>query len=96
MFVDFLKDEQAAESKSVYYGLNAAAGYQYIEKNEKQGTYRLQAKLGYKFSPRLVADVYGLHSNIASATAAGFTYTELGFRLKWNITESPLFKTIKE
>ena len=96
VFVDFLKDEQAAESKSIYYGLNAAAGYQYIEKDEKQGTYRLQAKLGYKFSNRLVADVYALHSNIASATAAGFTYTEFGFRLKWNITGSPLFRAIKE
>ncbi|OIQ20165.1 MAG: hypothetical protein BM557_05715 [Flavobacterium sp. MedPE-SWcel] len=90
-FVELLQDEQAVESKNIYYGLNLAGGYQYIEKNEKQDTYRVQAKLGYKFSNRLLADVYGLHSNIASATAAGFTYTEFGFRLKWYITGQPVF-----
>lgn len=91
LFIDFLKEEQAADVKSIYYSLNAAAGYQFIENNEKQGTYRLQAKTGYKFSNRLSVSIYGLHSNIASATAAGFTYSEFGFKLKWNITGKPLF-----
>ncbi|QYJ67562.1 tetratricopeptide repeat protein [Flavobacterium litorale] len=95
VFVDFIKSEEAIENKGMYYGLNAAAGYQFIEQDKKQGTYRLQGKLGYKFSSRLVANIYGLHSNIASATAAGFTYTELGFRLKWTITKRPLFRTKK-
>lgn len=92
VFIDFLRDEQAIENKGMYYNLNAAAGYQFIEKDDKQGTYRLQGKLGYKFSNRFMANAYGLHSNIASATAAGFTYTEFGIRFKWIITSKPFFK----
>ncbi|WP_240409093.1 tetratricopeptide repeat protein [Flavobacterium psychrotrophum] len=91
VFTDFIKDEQVAEAENIYFGLTAAAGYQWIENNSKQGTYRLQGKIGYKFSDRLIANLYGLHSNIASATAAGFTYTEFGIRFKWYLTSKPLF-----
>ncbi len=93
IFADFLKDEQVAQAKNIYYALNAAAGLQWIENQPKQGTYRVQAKFGYKFSDRLVANLYGLHSNIASATAAGFTYTEFGLRFKWFVTSRPIFLT---
>lgn len=72
-----------------------ATGFQYIEKLDKQSTYRIQAKLGYKFSNRLLANVYGLKSNIASAAASGFTYTEIGFNLKWLLTSKPQFSTKK-
>ena len=95
IFADFLKDENVAEVKSIFYNVNAATGFQFIEDDEKQWTYRIQAKLGYKFSDRLLANVYGLRSNIASATAAGFTYNEFGFRLKWLIFSKPMFKTKK-
>jgi len=93
LFVDFLKDENIAEVKSFFYTLNSATGYQFIEDKDKQWTYRVQGKLGYKFSDRLLANVYGLRSNIASATAAGFTYNEFGFRLKWLLFKKPIFKT---
>jgi tetratricopeptide (TPR) repeat protein len=92
IFVDCLKDERATLNKSWFYNLNAALGYQFIEDNEKQLTYRIQARLGYKFSDRLLMNVYGGQSNIASVTVAGFTYTEFGLRLKWNILSKPLFK----
>ncbi|WP_338376977.1 tetratricopeptide repeat protein [uncultured Flavobacterium sp.] len=95
IFADFLKDENIAEIKSIFYNVNAATGFQFIEDNDKQWTYRVQAKLGYKFSDRLLANVYGLRSNIASSTAAGFTYNEFGFRLKWLIFSKPIFKTKK-
>lgn len=95
IFADFLKDENIAEVQNIFYNVNAATGFQYIEDNDKQWTYRIQAKFGYKFSDRLLANVYGLRSNIASATAAGFTYNELGFRLKWLLTKSPVFITKK-
>ncbi|NHN26612.1 tetratricopeptide repeat protein [Flavobacterium jejuense] len=95
LFVDFLKDENIATVKSVFYNVNAATGFQYIEDNDKQWTYRVQAKLGYKFSDRLLANIYGLRSNIASATAAGFTYNEFGVRLKWLLLSKPIFKTKK-
>jgi tetratricopeptide (TPR) repeat protein len=91
VFAEFMQDEQAIEKKNVFYGLNAALGYQFIESNDKQGTYRVQARFGYKFSDRFIANVYALNSNIASATAAGFNYTEMGFRLKWYLTSRPVF-----
>lgn len=78
-----------------YYDLSAATGYQFIEDNGRQSTYRLQASLGYKFSDRTALDIYGQQSNIASTTAAGFTFTEVGFRFKWLLSNKPLFETIR-
>ncbi|WP_445453760.1 tetratricopeptide repeat protein [Flavobacterium sp. 25HG05S-40] len=93
IFVDLLKDEKTTLAKHFFYNVNAAFGYQYIESNDKQSTYRFQLRLGYKFSDRLLTNLYGGKSNIASASVAGFTYTEIGFRLKWNLFNQPLFKT---
>lgn len=95
VFIDFLKDEKAAEKKSIFYTLSLATGYQYIETGAKQSTYRVQAKFGYKFSDRLLANIYGLRSNIASAAVSGFTYTEAGFRFRWLFISKPIFKTKK-
>ena len=92
IFVDFLKDENVAKEASMFYGLTAATGFQFIEDDKKQSTYRFQGKLGYKFSNRFLLNFYGTHSNIASATAAGFKFTELGIRLKWYLTKKPVFK----
>lgn len=94
IFIDFLKDQDVIKDKSWFYNVNAASGFQYIEDNDKQWTYRVQAKLGYKFSRRLSANLYGIRSNIASATAAGFTYTEVGVRLKWYLFKTPIFKIL--
>ncbi len=82
-FVDIIRDDKAIESKGVFYHLIAAGGTQFIEDNKNQLTYRLQGKIGYKFSSRFNLHLYGLKSNIASSTAAGFTYTEIGLGLKW-------------
>lgn len=92
IFLELLKDEQIAKAKSLFYNANLATGYQFIENNDKQWTYRIQAKLGYKFSDRLLANIYGLKSNIASVSVAGFTYTEMGLRLRWNLFDKPIFK----
>ena len=91
VFIELLKDENIANNKSVFYNLNAATGFQFIENSDRQSTYRIQAKLGYKFSDRLLMNVYGLKSNIASASVAGFIYTEYGFRLKWTFLSKPVF-----
>ena len=93
VFADFLMDENAVETKGLFYGLTAAVGYQFIEDDPKQSTYRIQGKFGYKFSERCLANFYGTRSNIASATAAGFTFTEIGFRLKWIFLNKPVFET---
>jgi tetratricopeptide (TPR) repeat protein len=99
LFIDLIKDESAAKNKELFYGLTAATGFQFIEDGDKQSTYRVQAKLGYKFSDRSLINIYGLQSNIASAVAsanaASFTFTEFGLRFKWILLRDPLFKNKK-
>lgn len=92
IFLEILKDESSSKVKSWFYNANVATGYQFIENNEKQLTYRVQAKLGYKFSDRLLANLYGTKSNIASVSVAGFTYTEMGLRFKWSLFDKPIFE----
>ncbi|TGV00668.1 tetratricopeptide repeat protein [Flavivirga rizhaonensis] len=92
VFINLIKDEVITKPKEWFYELTAATGYQFIENNEKQSTYRIQGKLGYKFCDRALLNVYGTRSNIASATAAGFTFTEIGVRFKWYLFEKPVFK----
>lgn len=92
IFANIIKNETVTKPKSWYYELTAATGYQIIENDPKQSTYRVQGKLGYRFSKRAFANVYGIRSNIASATAAGFTYNEFGVRFKWYLSKTPLFK----
>ncbi|SPE77559.1 Tetratricopeptide repeat protein [Flavobacterium columnare] len=83
IFTDIIKDDKVIESKRTFYHVIVAGGTQFIEDNQNQLTYRLQGKIGYKFNPRINLHLYGLKSNIASSTAAGFTYTEIGLGFKW-------------
>jgi len=91
VFINLLKDENAAKNKAWFYNVDAATGFQFIENDAKQNTYRIQVKLGYKFSGRCLANLYGTRSNIASATASGFTYNEVGFRIKWVFLKKPVY-----
>ncbi|MCD8422690.1 tetratricopeptide repeat protein [Tenacibaculum finnmarkense] len=96
IFINIIKDENIAKNKEWFYELTAATGFQFIEKNKKQSTYRVQAKLGYKFSERSLLNIYGTQSNIASASAisssADFTFTEIGLRFKWYLLKKPVFR----
>ena len=92
VFFNLIKDESVAKKKEWFYELTAATGFQYIENNERQSTYRIQGKLGYKFSERSILNVYGTQSNIASATAAGFTFSEIGLKFKWYLFKKPIFR----
>ncbi|MFK8058773.1 MAG: tetratricopeptide repeat protein [Polaribacter sp.] len=96
VFINLIKDEAIAKNKEWFYELTAATGYQFIENNKKQTTYRVQGKLGYKFSERSFLNIYGMQSNIASAVASAntssFTFTEIGLRFKWYLFKKPLFK----
>jgi hypothetical protein len=65
-FLEILKDEKIVEAKSWFY--NANVRFSIPEDILKQWTYR--GKIGYKFSDRLLVNVYGTRSNIASTTAA--------------------------
>ncbi|GLR19087.1 hypothetical protein GCM10007940_37030 [Portibacter lacus] len=92
IFMNIISDEVVVKPKEWFYEFTAATGYQFIEESDQQWTYRLQGKLGYKVNKRFLVNLYGTHSNIASATAAGFTFTELGLRLKWYLFETPFFR----
>lgn len=92
VFVNLIKDEVNAKPQQWFYNLTVAFGYQFIEDDPKQSAYRLQGAFGYKFSERSLLNVYGIHSNIASATAAGFTFTEIGLRFKWIFLGRSVFK----
>jgi tetratricopeptide (TPR) repeat protein len=97
VFIDIIQEEAATKNKEWFYALTAATGYQYIEAGDKQSTYRIQAKLGYKFSERSLINFYGTQSNIASTaasatTTASFTFSEFGLRFKWIFLKKPLFK----
>ncbi|GAA3629568.1 tetratricopeptide repeat protein [Flavivirga jejuensis] len=92
VFINLIKNEAITKPKEWFYELTAATGFQFIENNEKQSTYRVQGKLGYRFSKRSLLNIYGTRSNIASATAAGFTFTEIGMRFKWYLFNAPVFK----
>ena len=92
VFINLIKDEIIAKPNEWFYELTAATGLQYIEDDKTQSTYRVQGKLGYRFSERCLANVFGTRSNIASATAAGFTFSEIGVRFKWYLFSKPVFR----
>lgn len=93
LFANLVKDESQPKPKQWFYNLTAALGYQFIENNARQSTYRFQGQLGYKFSKRTLLNFYGTHSNIASANAAGFTFTEVGLKLRWIVEVKEGFTT---
>ncbi|MDO5969065.1 tetratricopeptide repeat protein [Flavivirga aquimarina] len=92
IFINLIKNEAITKPNEWFYELTAATGLQFIENDKSQSTYRVQGKLGYKFSKRCLANIFGTRSNIASATAAGFTFTEIGVRFKWYLFDKPVFR----
>lgn len=67
------------------YAANAAGGLQVVENDEATTLFRLEGKLQYTISNRFQVGAYGKYSNIASATAAGFEFMEVGVKLRWQI-----------
>lgn len=94
IFVNLIKDKATVTNKSWYYGLTAAIGYQFIEQEAKKSTYRIQSNLGYKFTDQCYLETIANHSNIASATASGFSFTEFGLKFTWHFLNKPIFKTL--
>ncbi len=93
VFLEVVSDPQ----KNWYYSASAAFGQQFVEDDPASSTFRAEGKFGHQFSQRFNANIYGKYSNIASATAAGFEFVELGFRLKWYFMKNPIFnKSIME
>ncbi len=71
--------------------LSAASGYQKVEEDDMTVIFRAETGVKHQFSKRLSGNIYGKYSNIASATAAGFEFTEIGLKVKWLFTKKPLF-----
>ena len=92
VFANIIKDEAVTKPKEWFYELTAATGLQFIDDDSSQSTYRFQGKLGYKFNDRCLANLFATRSNIASATAAGFTFNEIGLRFKWLLFDKPVFR----
>ena len=90
-FGELLKGEGSLKNKGLYYGLSGALGYQFIEDEKKQATYRIKTELGYKVSKRFSGSLYALKSNIASGNSGGFSYTEIGLKLKWVFQKRSVF-----
>lgn len=95
VFGEVLKDYRTIEGKGCFYGLNAAVGYQYIEDESRQETYRVRFDLGYQMSKMFLGSLYFQKSNIASGNSGGFSYTELGLKLRWVLSKRSVFKHIK-
>ena len=72
---------------------SAATGLQKVENDPQTAIFRAEIAVQHQFGKRLSGNLYGKYSNIASATAAGFEFTEIGFKLKWSLTKKPLFYT---
>jgi hypothetical protein len=67
------------------YQVFLAGGYQQIEHADYQAIYRITLSLGYRPFNNFEATAYYLHSNSASSTVVGYTYTEIGIRARWVI-----------
>tara|TARA_R110002049_G_scaffold212459_1_gene383562 strand:- start:90274 stop:92334 length:2061 start_codon:yes stop_codon:yes gene_type:complete len=89
--VEIFADIRGKISKNTNYMASAATGFQQVEEDPNTTIFRAEAKLQHQFSKRLSGNLYGKYSNIASATAAGFEFTEIGIKLKWLFTKRPLF-----
>lgn len=76
------------------YRINAATGVQKVENEDMTSIFRVEMNLKHQFSKRLSGGFYGKYSNIASATAAGFQFAEMGFQLKWLFKKQPLFSSL--
>lgn len=73
------------------YMASAATGIQKVENDPQTAIFRAEVAVQHQFGKRLSGNIYSKYSNIASATAAGFEFTEIGFKLKWFLTKKPLF-----
>ncbi|NNK10928.1 MAG: hypothetical protein HKP08_06255, partial [Flavobacteriaceae bacterium] len=84
-------DLRGSFSEKTSYYFNAAAGSQKVEDDQSSAVFRLEGGFKHNFTNRLRVELYGKYSNIASATATGFEFTEIGFKVQWNLTKAPLF-----
>jgi len=95
LFVDIVRTDDMVIDKGITYLITLAGGTQITSESNNQLfddlTYRVNALLGYKFASGLKINAYGLQSNVASTTIAGFTYSEFGLKANFPLTQKPIF-----
>ncbi len=89
--VEVFADIRGEITERTTYMASAATGFQKVEEDPYTNIFRAEAGIQHQFSKRLSGNIYGKHSNIASATAAGFQFTEIGLKVKWMFLPKPLF-----
>ena len=89
--VELFADIRGIISEKTTYMASAATGIQQVEDDPKTTIFRAETSMQHQFSKRFSISVYGKYSNIASATAAGFEFTEIGLKAKWLFLKNPLF-----
>jgi tetratricopeptide (TPR) repeat protein len=76
-----LENLQVPKQKFLYQ-LSLAGGYQKIEKNDFQSTYRITVSLGYRPKNNFEALLYTMNSNSATSSVVGYSYSETGIKAK--------------
>ena len=66
----------------------AASGSQRIDGGENQWTLRAEFQFNKTWGKQLSTEVFGRYTSQASATAAGFRFTQAGLRLRWTFKNS--------
>ncbi|WP_437370971.1 tetratricopeptide repeat protein [Maribacter litoralis] len=89
--VELFADLRGKISEKTSYAVSAATGIQQVEDDPNTNIFRAEASVLHQFSKRFSLSIYGKYSNIASATAAGFEFTEVGLKAKWLFLKKPLF-----
>jgi len=89
--VEIFAEVRGKIAKKTQYMASMATGSQKVENDNRTTIFRAETGLQHQFHERFSGNLYGKYSNIASATAAGFEFTEIGIKLKWLFTKKPLF-----
>ncbi|MDP2526876.1 tetratricopeptide repeat protein [Maribacter dokdonensis] len=89
--VEIFADVRGEISEKTTYAVSAATGIQKVEEDPNTNIFRAEASVKHQFSKRFSLSIYAKYSNIASATAAGFEFTEIGLKAKWLFLKKPLF-----
>lgn len=89
--VEVFGDLRGNFTEKTSYLLSTATGLQKVEQDQRTVVFRAEAGIKHQFSKRWSGDIYGKYSNIASATAAGFEFTEIGLKVKWLFLKEPFY-----
>lgn len=87
--------EVSTSFKNISFFANGAVGYQFVEEENKTSLLRLEARTRYTFNNQISLGFYGKYSNIASETATGFEFKEVGIQLSWFPSKKPIYKLPK-